>query len=437
MTTAKKDPVQISLKLAAGRMKAAKWAPFLQRGVNALIFIEDERITVGGEPTFAVTPDFRMRYHPDAVTGWSADQIGAVLLHEVSHVLRDHYGRMKRLAVPRSHAALWNLAGDMGINGDLADMRVPLPGDGVYHSTFGFPPGLTTEAYYHLLVKQATPHKSKPCQGQCGSGAGHAADGESSPGKGDTKAEGNNAGAVGAKGAGDGEAGRSPADVARIKQGVAQDIQTAAANKRGTVPGGWQSWAGGVLKPAVVRWQDRLSRVLRGAVNQRAGLKDYSYRRPSRRQGAFGWGSGVPILPAMRATTPRVAVGLDTSGSMAWGGRKTSPMALALAEVQGLLSAVDAEVSFVACDAAVHVNKKIKRGTPFAGLVVGGGGTSFIPAFDAVSSMRPRPDVFVFLTDGDGEAPADPPPGVKVIWVLCGENKTDPGVPWGDRISIE
>ena len=37
----------------------------------------------------------------------------------------------------------------------------------------------------------------------------------------------------------------------------------------------------------------------------------------------------------------------------------------------------------------------------------GGGGTSFVPVFDAVKEMGLKPDALIYLTDGDGTFPGD------------------------------
>ena len=48
----------------------------------------------------------------------------------------------------------------------------------------------------------------------------------------------------------------------------------------------------------------------------------------------------------------------------------------------------------------------------------GRGGTSFIPAIAAASKLSPRPDLLIYCTDGDGDAPKCPPQGMSVVWAI-------------------
>jgi predicted metal-dependent peptidase len=109
-----------------------------------------------------------------------------------------------------------------------------------------------------------------------------------------------------------------------------------------------------------------------------------------------------------------------------------------VSELVEVLRAVNADIDYIAGDTEVTVQRKLRPGhRDFSMLFAGGGGTSFVPIFDAVAKLKTKPAVFIFLTDGDGYCPAEPPPGVHVIWVLCGSYKRDPGVAWGDKIYID
>lgn len=415
-------------KMATARILATKQAPFLQRGLLALTPIEDSTVLSGDTPTFGVTEDMVLRWHPEALAKWTPEQTAAVLLHEISHVLRDHADRFRSLKAPDDQG-LWNMAGDFEINDDLIAMGLELPGDPCLPSKEGWDDGLPAEGYYALLkAKQKQGRGSaKPgggcCAGHCGSGAGNPLPGDPPPGT--KKIKGSSSG--NAKGA-----GRSQADIQRVKLQVAEDIKQASSQGRGNVPSGWVQWADNFIKPAKVRWQDKLARIIRGVVSNKAGLKDYSYMRPSRRQGAYGFGMGFPILPALCGFTPRIAVGVDTSGSMGADG-----ISRAASELVAILHTVAGDVDYIACDCSVHVQTKVRSGQDLSKLFTGGGGTSFIPVFEAVSKMKPKPSVFIFVTDGDGEAPPEPPKGVSVIWVLCGAYRRDPGVSYGEKIHID
>lgn len=142
----------------------------------------------------------------------------------------------------------------------------------------------------------------------------------------------------------DGGAGEavSAADGDLLRRQVARDIVAhAAATGRGTVPGGWARWADGTLAPAVVPWTRVLRATVRRVLADRAGLVDYTYRRPSRRQ------HGPVIRPAMRAPSLAVSIVIDTSGSMGQG-----DLDAAMSEVVGVLSASGVRREAVTCPPA-------------------------------------------------------------------------------------
>ena len=200
-----------------------------------------------------------------------------------------------------------------------------------------------------------------------------------------------------------------------------------------SVPTGLQRWANAILTPAQVRWQDKLARACRRAVAYRPGATDYRYDRPSRRQAAVGFGAGKPVLPRTVHPVPKVAIVVDTSGSM--GERELTD---ALRETKGILSALGAPATFVSCDAAVHEMRAVTTVADAAKLLKGGGGTDFRPAFDALARERERADLVVFVTDGFGPAPAAAPTWCKVIWLLTSSwgAPTVPA-PWGEAIVMQ
>ena len=93
------------------------------------------------------------------------------------------------------------------------------------------------------------------------------------------------------------------------------------------MPQGWERWADGILEPTV-DWRRELAAHIRRGAADVAGRVDFTYRRPSRRQAA------VPeiVLPSLRQPLPRVAVVVDTSGSMSDG-----MLGQALGEIGGVL----------------------------------------------------------------------------------------------------
>jgi predicted metal-dependent peptidase len=223
--------------------------------------------------------------------------------------------------------------------------------------------------------------------------------------------------------------GRSDRDIAQTRRTVAEAVKKYAESGRGTVPGGLVRWSESLLKPPAIPWRQKLARAVRCAAAFRAGAVDTAYDRPSRRQSGIGYGRGRPVLPAYRAPIPKIAVIVDTSGSMG-----SDELAEAVSETAGMLKAVGGNITFVACDADTEGVKSVSRWQQLKDLMVGGGGTDMTPAFEAIAEHRERTDVIVCVTDGElyGGHPDEPPPRTKVIWVVVGDYRGE--LPWGEVI---
>jgi len=412
--------------LSACRLYARRHAPCMTAVLLALVPRE-----IPGLGTMGVTADGRLFYDPDLRGPWTVRQGATVLLHEAWHVLRRHAGRAEvARATGQTEARLWNVAADAEINDDIPQegvWRFPETGvDGsrappvlpaslftVVGDPGGMPNGHLAEGYYAELRKRLKPSglagSNRPGPGWCGSGAGCPLPGEPDP---------------------DGK-GRTPAELERVRRTVAEAVKTETSKGRGSTPGGWVVWADTQLDPPKIPWQTKLSKIVRSSVEWAQGAVDYRYGRPSRRQGGVGCGPGRPILPALMAPKPEVLVIVDTSGSMG-----KDDLTIGLREVKGVLTKTSAHVTFAAADAAVHEMRKVRTWQEVLPLLKGGGGTDFGPAFAAAQKMRPRPQVLLFVTDGDGACPADPPLGMRTIWLLVGEHRRNPAN-WGEIIEME
>lgn len=410
--------------LAVGRLRAKKDAPYLSAAINALVPRE-----ASGKKTIGVSYRGVLFYDPVTIVTWTADELGGALQHEAWHILRDHHTRGEQLS---ASLLLWNFACDMAINDDLKNANIGLPCGtpdrwtgktyGLLPERAGYKDGETEEVYYAKLRQQFPEPETarvtlrigpaEAANGQCGSAAGVPGEEEASG-----SAEGDKAGAE----------GRTPTELAQIRVQVAQDILE-HARSRGNLPAEMQRWAGDQLRPPIIDWRTKLARAIRRSVAFRPGMQDFHYSRPSRRQAGLGYGYGKPVLPAMRSPVPEVLVVVDTSGSM-----QEEEHAQAIAEIAGILKATSTSVNFIAIDAAVHVVKRLKSWTDARESFIGGGGTDFRPAFDAVAAMRVKPDLMVFITDGCGPAPERPPHGTHVIWLLVGDYAASP-CDWGEQI---
>ena len=98
----------------------------------------------------AVDTRWRLYYNEEWVASHSVEETAAVLIHEVSHLLREHDARH---AAAVKHERLWNTAADCEINDDLLAEGLPLPDNPPTPERFGFSNGENAETYYRQLLK--------------------------------------------------------------------------------------------------------------------------------------------------------------------------------------------------------------------------------------------------------------------------------------------
>ncbi|HTW01818.1 MAG TPA: VWA-like domain-containing protein [Streptosporangiaceae bacterium] len=385
--------------LAAGRVWAATRFPYLATGLFGTQVVAED-----GIGTVAVDEGWRLHADPELTARWTPAQLGSVLVHHVGHLLRAHAERaapaMEASAASQAgtgrdaEAELWVRCADAEINDDLVPAGLELPGSPVLPAHLGAQPGGLAEQYFETARRRDGAYRP-PGQMRadrwdldCGSGA----DGRPRPWD---------------SGAGPRLA---PSQARLLARQVAQDCLR-HGREAGDVPAGLLRWADELLEPAV-DWRKALAAELRRAVADTAGAVDYSYRRPSRRASV----AGAVVLPALRRPVPDIAVVCDTSGSMS-----EDLLAVALAEVEGLLRAVGAarQLRVLACDTAVAPARRVSSARQVE--LIGGGGTDMGAGIDAASRLRPRPAITVVLTDGYTPWPDEPPRGMRVVVGLIGD----------------
>ncbi|WP_019634153.1 DUF2201 family putative metallopeptidase [Actinomadura atramentaria] len=374
-------------KLLAARYRAAADRPYLASAMYSLTVVESGRV-----PTMGVDARWRCYVNPAFVAAHDVRELAGVWMHEVAHLLRDHHGRSARLpAALQRDARRVNIAEDCEINDDLLADGVPLPAGRVAPDDFGLPRGRLFEEYVAGVPPQPYGH-------DCGSGAHGAArpwelaGGSDAPGVGDVEA-------------------------AALRRATAEAVR-AHLRGRGTVPGGWRRWADTVLEP-VVDWRRVLAGAVREAVAWASGAVDYTYLRPSRRTAAV---RGA-VLPSLRRPLPRVAVVVDTSGSMG-----DEELGAALAEVTGVLREVGVRgnrVSVLACDADVQAVSRVTAAADVA--LGGGGGTDMRVGIAAALAAPDRPQVVIVMTDGLTPWPAEPP-AARLIAAVIGPADVPPWI---------
>ncbi len=430
----------IPTELSAARLMAARLRPYLSPALFALTPIESK-----GLKTLACDSKWRLYYCPSVFKTWTVEQLASVMLHEVSHLLREHHQRCKEA---NADIRLWNKAADIEINDSLVQEAITIPPELLRSFHFNLPTGKLTEEYYQMLLKkeQQQQEKEQERQQQQDQEQNESENEQSesnqsdeggtnfSESNGEPKANDDSADSVdktdeelsdeetplqpGCGNCGscaDGvakdyeekgeESGLSKSKVEEAKQKTAQRILQMAPGK---VSGGWKRWAEDISKPKV-NWRKELSTLVRNAMTYTVGAVDYSYQRPSRRQSAF---SNI-VMPGMRKPKPAIAVVIDTSGSM-----NEKAISQVLSEVDSILksSGQSEGITIIACDAEVHFQKKVFKKSQVEAL--GGGGTNMCVGIETALKAKPRPQVVIVITDGDSPWPSKPIKNARLVVAL-------------------
>lgn len=379
-------------KVAAARVWATARMPYLAHAVFAArVRAVEDTGTISIDQGWTITADPAVLGEIDAV------ETGRLMLHLVSHALRDHAERAAAIGV--EHKGWWNRCGDAEINDDL---RVV---DAVPRSAPDRPADLgcadngLAEAYY------GAPETAQGRRWDCGSGC----DGESRDWEGDP--------------------GLSRHQQELLQNRTAADVQEAAERDPGSVPEGLLRWAD-ALRTSRVDWRRALAAEIRHAVASVSGNVDYTYRKPSRR----GAAAHPVILPSLHRPLPLVAVVCDTSGSM-----HDDLLARALAEVEALLTRAglrSAQLRVLAVDTQVHAVSTVTSARQVT--LAGGGGTDMGAGLEAAMRLRPRPSLVVVLTDGHTPWPRKAPKAKVVVGILKeGGGVPGPAPEWARTILIE
>lgn len=422
----------LPLELQAARIRLVTERPYLASAAWAL-----QPVPKPGLGTMAVDMYWRLYYDPAVLSRWSVEVMEGALYHELCHLLRNHPERMRTFN-PR----LSNIAADAEINDDLIREGVKFPKQPVTPEFIGQPDNLLAEEYYAALEKQeelsSAEQRKNHSQSDSPDGkktgkATHASgrntlearegerggsDSQESPWPGSGRCGSCATGQMATwedKPPNQGSSsGVSRTEGELIRRDAAKQIREYASD-HGCVPGHWARWADEKLHPKV-DWRKQLAAAVRFAIADTTGAADYSYRRPSRRQGQVG--NGEVIFPSMRCPVPSVAVVADTSGSISEG-----MLAQTLAEISSILKSLGQKeaIHVLAVDQTVEFCRRVFR--PKQIQLAGGGGTDMGVGLEAVARLKPLPQLGIVITDGHTPWPDRPPRGMKVIVVLFGNVK--------------
>src|SRR5271169_6767510 len=144
------------INTAAARLWATDRFPYLATGLFGA-----EVVAATGSGTVSVDENWRMRADPDLTAGWTAAQLGSVLVHHVCHLLRTHGERAQGIGVRPEEARDWVRAADAEINDDLIPAGLDLPGRPVLPRDLGAEDGLLAEQYFAAATTDRSAKKKK------------------------------------------------------------------------------------------------------------------------------------------------------------------------------------------------------------------------------------------------------------------------------------
>jgi predicted metal-dependent peptidase len=343
-----------------------------------------------------------------------------VLVHEANHILRgiDRIDSMIRSGIDK---LIVNRGFDMPINDDIRATGWHLPSWAVYPDKYGFPSGLTGEQYVELLMQMKEKQPDKFCKIQEMGGAPSVGSGKCGGcgGNGEDEFEAKV----------DSEVGRPKADQQRIRKEAIIQVREEAAAGRGNIPASLKELIDVSEKRSVVPWRTRLRRTIRRATGRiQVGRADFSLRRPSKRSYSRGL-----VRPGMIDKKPEILCIEDSSGSMG-----PEQLKAVRVEIKGIFTQLGIpEVWFCDIDAAVASKPQRLRLSDLATLPVHGrGGTDFRPGIEMAKHLVPKPDILIYLTDGDGPAPASPPKGLTVVWCIVPTPYGRRPARWGELVLV-
>ncbi len=392
-----------SRALQAARVRASYQRAYFAPALFNLIPVRTDQIA-----SMAVDSHWRLYYNDEWVASHTVEENAAALIHEVSHLLRDHEARKQAAAV--RNGRLWNTATDCEINDDLIAEGLPLPDDPPLPGTYGLVTGENAETYYRQLLKPdqdrtGTQDTGNSVLHDCGSGA----HGEWRPWE--LPADDGSPGGV---------PGVDPVKAQLVRREVAHRILDRSGDA-GDVPLGWRRWASTVLKPKVDYMATIRHAVRKALRDSTLGRYDRTYRRPHRRQACYG----EFLMPSFHQPRPRPGFLIDTSSSM-----EDTQLARAVAELGGLTRQLgySSEVLVACCDVVVHDVRKVFTTAQLE--LYGGGGTDISTGLRWFTDRRSDPiDLLVVVSDCHTPWPPEVPP-FPVITIRVGDGASPP---WGER----
>lgn len=423
------------LSLAAeGKLAAARTRLILDKPFLGALVLRLPLKPAGAWCRTTATDARAIYYNPNWIENLTSAEVQFALAHEALHCALGHFAR-------RGHRVQrkWDLACDFAINPLLLDEGLkPPPGA----QALDLYRGMAAEEIYPCIdddhdSEMLDDHVWDSDEGGEGGGQGEQQSEAQGKGGSDNKEDGGSAPSeeidpdaggsspqkVGAGSTAGDEDGPPPPLTAQEKEQLQQQWQRhlAAAAQRAREAGKLSGSLARLSEAALaaqVSWRALLAQYL-----TQVGRDDYTWLRPSRREGEVIW-------PSLHSHSGDIHVAIDVSGSVS-----AADLASFLGEMNALKGTMPVRITLFACDTALAADApwvfeswdELRLPRQFAG----GGGTAFTPVFEWIERSGQQPDSLVYFTDAEGEFPAQPP-NYPVLWLVKGKAP----VPWGRRIQL-
>lgn len=356
-----------------------------------------------------------------------------VLCHEIAHAMWMHMDRAKTyedlgFEGQKFSPMLYNIAADYVINDMLVVTKVGAMPKCALHSP-EFSHEMSAEEVYRALLKKFPPKPQKSTQvceddkpadgGNSGEGSGGDSGEDSEGGSGEERDD-----SVPPELA-DKQFDKHIPTPAKSSEGEwkrAVESARSSAKAAGMLPAALERFADKFLNPQVP-WNEKLRFFVSRAIANDTKSWDTPHRRRLVTQRLF--------YPRNRGfSAGEVVVAVDTSGSIT-----DKILTVFFSELAEIIDTCRPEATWVlGIDAAVNSVERFEPGHDIRTnppKVKGGGGTSFIPAFDWCDQEGIVPTTLIYLTDLYGTYP-DEAPAYPVIWCcISGETAR-----WGETIHI-
>lgn len=323
----------------------------------------------------AATNGKQLLYNPEKMQSYGDETIMAVITHEIGHVVLGHLWRRQN-----RDNRVWLIAIEYPTNELVKKCNVFawLPDGCLYDDELS---KKSAEEVYDILIKHADQIKTPDLQG-CAIDEGYDQAGDN----------------------------MTPTESEWMER-IAQATQV--AKQAGKLPGHLEQYLEGLFQSRL-HW----SVLLRRFTSSLKMPVRPSWSRPRRRLLA----AGLYIPKKLRRDRPRLAVGLDVSGSIS-----DDQLKEFVGELYGMQYL--AEITLIMFDV------DIRRQVPLQEFlsdhkITGRGGTDFRPVFKRVEQVSPRYDGVVMLTDG--YAPYPEHSRIPTLWVM--NSKEIPPFGWHVRL---